>query len=166
MHARRQMNRPDKKAPFDLTLLPTPEEVKDFDPKNGPCCEPDRFRPDLNSSPGTAWNVSATWVFARSFVDSDEYDCDDVKLVARLFKTHLRYLVERYKLRIAAQAEQEKAQKAANRYERKRGVSTLTSLTRVGLMMYSHVALPSPSACWPRLPRTPSTRQNAPAHRN
>ena len=128
MHARNLMNRPDRKAPFDLALIPTPEEVKDFDPKNGPCCDPDRFRPDLNSSPGTPWNVSAIRVFAQSFVDSDEYDCDDVTLVAKMFRTHLRYLGERYKLRMAEQADQEKAQKAANRYERKRGVSTPTSL--------------------------------------
>ncbi|KAI0681770.1 hypothetical protein C8T65DRAFT_598124 [Cerioporus squamosus] len=114
------MNRGSRSAPFDDTLVPGADEVQAYDPKSGPCCTAERFRPDLNSPPGTPWNKSAARVFAQSFVDSDEFECDDVKLVREMFATHLIYLSRRYKRSRTSPEDQLKAQKLADRNERKR----------------------------------------------
>ncbi|KAI9061492.1 hypothetical protein FKP32DRAFT_1575860 [Trametes sanguinea] len=117
------MNREDRNAPFDRSLVPTAEEVKNYDPKrDGPCCTTARFRPDLNSSPGTAWNTSAIAVFARGFVDSDEYECDDIPAIRKAFKTYLRYLCRKFKNSISGEVNILKSRKQANRDERKRGL--------------------------------------------
>ncbi|KAL1937229.1 hypothetical protein VTO73DRAFT_14456 [Trametes versicolor] len=117
------MKREHRRATFDPTLIPTADEIKRYDPKtDGYCCTATHFRPDLNSSPGTDWNKSAIAVFARSFVDSDEYECDDIALVKRVFRTHLRHLSRKYKISISAEEDKKRVKKRVNRVERKRGL--------------------------------------------
>ncbi|KAI0324444.1 hypothetical protein GY45DRAFT_1262849 [Cubamyces sp. BRFM 1775] len=117
------MNREHGRAPFDATLIPSEEEVKRYDPRrDGHCCTPERFRPDLRSTPGSAWNQSVIKVFGQSFVDQDEFACDDISIVKKAFSTHLRYLHRRYLHDTSGEAEKLRARKRANRDERKRGL--------------------------------------------
>ncbi|KAH9849298.1 hypothetical protein BC628DRAFT_1406433 [Trametes gibbosa] len=117
------MKREHRKASFDASLIPLAEEVQRYDPRrDGHCCTAERFRPDLTSPPATAWNKSAIAVFARSFIDSDEYECDDISAIKKVFATHLRHLSRKYKTSISGEADKKKAKKKANREERKRGL--------------------------------------------
>ncbi len=120
------MKRVHSRSSFDLTLIPTPEEFERYNPKtDGYCCTEERFRPDLNSAPGTPWHKSAIKVFARSFDDSDEFKCEDIHKIKKVFTTHLRHLVKKYKRSISGDAAKLAAKKRANREERKRGVSAI-----------------------------------------
>ena len=114
MHARRLMNRADKKSPFDVALLPSADEVKQWDPTTGPCCTAERFRPDLTGSPGTPWNKSAVEVFVQDFVECDEYDWDDEAAIRKKFSSHLRYLADSYKLSLKDEETQLEVKKRAN----------------------------------------------------
>ncbi|KAI9062651.1 hypothetical protein FKP32DRAFT_1612425 [Trametes sanguinea] len=117
------MDRLTTHSPFDLTLIPTAEEVKNYERRrDGHCCTPERFRPDLNGTPASEWNKSCIAVFARSFVDSDEYECDDVPAVKRMFQTHLRHLARKYRRDISGEENKKKSRKQANRDERKRNL--------------------------------------------
>ncbi|KAH9885103.1 hypothetical protein C8Q73DRAFT_660346 [Cubamyces lactineus] len=117
------MNREDRQSPFDATLIPSIEEVKRYDPRrDGHCCTSERFRPDLRSPPGSVWNKSAVKVFAKSFVDADEYECNDEGVVKKIFATHLRHLHRKYLRSTSGEAKQLEARKRANREERKRGL--------------------------------------------
>ena len=118
------MNREHRCDTFNETLIPTREEVNNWDLKrDGPCCTDERFRPDLNSTPGTPWNKSAISVFVHSFLNCDEpYESDDPQLIARTFKTHLSHLARKYQRSMAGKEDQDKYKHNANREERKRAV--------------------------------------------
>ncbi|OSC96551.1 hypothetical protein PYCCODRAFT_1378950 [Trametes coccinea BRFM310] len=117
------MNRPDRHSPFDLTLVPTAEEVKNYDRRrDGHCCTTDRFRPDLNGTPASEWNKSCITVFAQSFVDSDEYECGDIPAIKKMFQTHLRHLARKYRRDISGEENKKRLRKQANRDERKRNL--------------------------------------------
>lgn len=158
MHARILMKREHRRSTFDLTLIPTKEEVKRYDPRSdGYCCTAEHFRPDLNSSPGTPWNKSAIAVFARSFIDSDEYECDDITLVKEVFYTHLRHLSRKYKVSIGAEADKTEVKKRVNRVERKRGVRDIF-LWPVFDHNESPAAVPPSTNCGSILRRPPTSR--------
>ena len=119
------MKRDHRRSPFNLDLIPSVEEVKNWDlRRDGPCSTEQRFRPDLKSTPGTAWNKSAISVFVRSFLECDEpYENDDGELIRKTFKTHLNHLAHVYQRSLSGKDNQDKYKHAANRDERKHAVS-------------------------------------------
>ena len=120
------MNREHRRSPFDLDLIPSSEEIKNWDPRrDGPSCTEEHFQPDLRSTPGTTWNKSAISVFVNSFLECDEpYENDDPGLISKTFRTHLNHLAHKYQRSISGKDNEDTYRHAANRDERKRAVSS------------------------------------------
>ncbi|THH15719.1 hypothetical protein EW146_g4801 [Bondarzewia mesenterica] len=120
-HTLKLMGRDDPDAPFTGIIATDDEqEVKDFDPKNGPCCIAQDFRLDLHGTPKSAWNVSATKVFAKDFIDLGTHSFKDLKEVENVFTSHLRSLRREFLKRKLDATEQEEKKREASRLERKR----------------------------------------------
>lgn len=123
-HARQLMGREEAEDPIPLDVVPSPQEVKYYDPKlHGRACTVDRFRVDLNGTAKTPWNTSAGKVFAKDFLDCDQYACADRDKVERAFWTHFKTLREHWRRDQGLLDKTRKVQKA--RDERKRGVSLM-----------------------------------------
>ncbi|KAG1758896.1 hypothetical protein EDD22DRAFT_783311, partial [Suillus occidentalis] len=77
----------------DFYDVPTPEEVAAFDSTQGPCCTVERFRMDVRGFPKSDWNISATKVFARSFLEAHAKYRDKTEgEVESAWMRHLAYL--------------------------------------------------------------------------
>ncbi|KAI0351856.1 hypothetical protein OH77DRAFT_1410198 [Trametes cingulata] len=75
-------------------MLPAEEDLVDYDPYDGPCCTAENFRPDLDSTPSSAWNRSIIEVFVEHFMDRKPSAPQD--RVEELFEGHLKYLCQRW----------------------------------------------------------------------
>ncbi|KAG1848583.1 hypothetical protein C8R48DRAFT_750332 [Suillus tomentosus] len=116
-----------------------------FDPRRGPCCTVENFTVEILGTPKSAWNVSATKVFARDFVahhPNSQYDA-----VKKAFSTHLRSLKRAFKQAGLDEAASNARHKEDRRKERKRSLyhrrldiartvsdlrSHISMLTRIG----------------------------------
>lgn len=103
--------------------MPTPTELATWNPREGPACTEEDFRPDLNASRGTPWNKSVTSVFTQSFLHSDQFVCMDAVKVSKAFSIHLKSLRREYQNQATPTQIRTVNQKKANRAERKRNVS-------------------------------------------
>ena len=120
------MGRKSHNSPFDLSKIPTPEEVQDFaeeDEHRAPCCTIDDFRPDLNGTPRSAWNTSVADVFVEAYMSDGAYPCDNAALVEKYFVRHLRYLIGKFKERHTEREIIAARMKAKRRRERRNYVS-------------------------------------------
>ncbi|KAI6103714.1 hypothetical protein EDD16DRAFT_1493474 [Pisolithus croceorrhizus] len=72
-----------------------------------PCCTADNFRVDLNDTPASAWNTSASHVFSASFRDAHP-GCDrSLKTIFDAWVVHFNYLRQVYaKQQMVAREEQ------------------------------------------------------------
>ncbi|KAG1854901.1 hypothetical protein F4604DRAFT_1591062 [Suillus subluteus] len=114
------MKRIGDDAPFTGVILPHETLLVNFDPRRGPCCTTENFAIEILGTPKSAWNVSATKVFARDFVahhPNSQYDT-----VKKAFSTHLRSLKRAYKQAGLDEAALKARQKEDRRKERKRSV--------------------------------------------
>ena len=81
---------PEMEEPIPVSFA-SPEEVDQFShtgkARDGP--NADDFKIDL-SCITSRWNKRAARVFAKSFVNSNQYRCTNVDTVAKAFTTHLK----------------------------------------------------------------------------
>lgn len=120
------MNRSDYRDAFDHALIPSEEEVSLFNPRlHDPCCTAAFFRPNLQGKTKTLWNRSAARVFVRSFLETNQYACTDKHLIETAFLKHLQNV---YKQRHMSEDARRAGRRRANRKERKRLVSSVSSL--------------------------------------
>ncbi|KAI6004552.1 hypothetical protein EDC04DRAFT_2583369, partial [Pisolithus marmoratus] len=61
-----------------------------------PCCTTDNFRVDLNDTPASAWNTSASHVFAASFRDAHPGCSRSLKAIFDAWIVHFNYLCQVY----------------------------------------------------------------------
>lgn len=114
------MKRADDDAPFTSVILPHEIVFANFDPRRGPCCTVENFTIEILGTPKSAWNISASKVFARDFVaHHPNYQYDAVR---KVFSTHLRSLKRIYKQAGLDEAALKARQKEDRRKERKRSV--------------------------------------------
>jgi hypothetical protein len=118
------MKREDAKSPF-TGVTSENDDVKSFDPRNGPSCAVQDFRVDLRGDPKSLWNISAAKVFTTSFTESGLYACKDVEKIKIAFFSHLKYLKRDFASSQLEPTAKEKAKREARRDQRKRTVSTL-----------------------------------------
>ncbi|KAI6018425.1 hypothetical protein EDC04DRAFT_2523962, partial [Pisolithus marmoratus] len=72
-----------------------------------PCCTADNFRVDLNDTPASAWNTSASHVFAASFRDAHPGCGRSLKAIFDAWIVHFNYLCQVYaKQQMVAREEQ------------------------------------------------------------
>jgi hypothetical protein len=116
----------DERQPSHLPDIPTSEEVQDWNPRRRPACTADNFRPDLNSPPGTPWNKSITAVFVQSFLDADQFECENREKIRRAFVSRLKSLRRAWTLRNTSQDVQQRAAAKARKDERKRNVRSFS----------------------------------------
>ncbi|KAI5994645.1 hypothetical protein EDC04DRAFT_2515082, partial [Pisolithus marmoratus] len=84
-----------------------------------PCCTADNFRVDLNDTPASAWNTSASHVFAASFRDAHPGCGRSLKAIFDAWIVHFNYLRQVYaKQQMVAREEQARISNLARR-ERK-----------------------------------------------
>lgn len=120
------MGRKTARSPFDLARLPDSEEITEFEEASedaGPCCSVDNFRPDLNGTARSKWNVSTAEVFVEAYMNEGAFPCEDAKLVEKYFVRHLRYLINTFKERHNNEDVLEARAKAKRRRERRTYVS-------------------------------------------
>lgn len=114
------MGREDEHSPFNN--IPTEDEIKSFDPKNGPSCTANDFKLDLEGFPRSPWNKSAAVVFARDFLAKYRaYECDESE-IRDMWLRHTEHLRETYRKHRQAQEITERARRDARRRTRKDGV--------------------------------------------
>ncbi|KAI6163625.1 hypothetical protein EDD17DRAFT_1476183 [Pisolithus thermaeus] len=100
------MKRENKHSPF--TNVPNRAEVISYTKGTQcPCCTADNFCVDLNDTPASAWNTSASHVFAASFRDAHP-GCDrSLKTIFDAWVVHFNYLRQVYaKQQMVAREEQ------------------------------------------------------------
>ncbi|KAI6098764.1 hypothetical protein EDD16DRAFT_1718424 [Pisolithus croceorrhizus] len=105
-HALALMKRENKHSPF--TNVPNRAEVISYTKGTQcPCCTADNFCVDLNDTPASAWNTSASHVFAASFRDAHP-GCDrSLKTIFDAWVVHFNYLRQVYaKQQMVAREEQ------------------------------------------------------------
>lgn len=119
-HARILMKRVGENAAFTGVVLPQEALLVNFDPRQGPCCTVEDFAVEILGKPKSAWNVSATKVFAHDFVaHHPNYHYDTVK---KAFSTHFRSLKRAFEQAGLEEAASKARQKEDRRKERKRSV--------------------------------------------
>lgn len=129
------MKRDSYESPFHPETIATPEEVVTFEKsqRRGNCCEANNFRVDISKGALNKWNRSAALVFARAFIATGDYTCEDEEAIANAFMSHTRTLRKKYRQRGLTQGQKLDMQKQANRDQRKITVSlSLTCLSLVG----------------------------------
>ena len=95
------MGRNTGRDDFDLTRLPTEQEVADFDPYLGDeCCTLQNFKVDLRKNPRSEYNQSAARVFAHSFNSCQSYTKRSPDLLVSMFHTHLEQLQTLFRLKV------------------------------------------------------------------
>ncbi|KAI5990973.1 hypothetical protein EDD15DRAFT_2169745 [Pisolithus albus] len=115
-HALALMKRENKHSPF--TNVPNRAEVISYTKGTQcPCCTADNFRVDLNDTPASAWNTSASHVFAASFHDAYP-GCDrSLKTIFDAWVVHFNYLRQVYaKQQMVAREEQARVLDLASGY--------------------------------------------------
>jgi hypothetical protein len=142
------MGRETKQSPVDIAAAP--EEVQHFARSrnriDGPSVED--FRLDLATSAlSSAWNKHAAKVFARSFIQTGWYSCDDEDFIRETFRTHLITLRKQYRDFLAEDDDNESdamdaldRQRAKAREQRRRNVSKhcfFLCYAKIGLQLYN-----------------------------
>ncbi|KAI6167508.1 hypothetical protein EDD17DRAFT_1469239 [Pisolithus thermaeus] len=90
----------DKHSPF--TNVPDRAEVEVYVKGTWqPCCTTDNFRVDLNDTPTSAWNTSASHVFAASFRDAHPGCDQSLKAIFNAWVVHFNYLCQGYESPLA-----------------------------------------------------------------
>ncbi|KAI6033529.1 hypothetical protein PISMIDRAFT_13943 [Pisolithus microcarpus 441] len=85
-----------------------------------PCCTADNFRVDLNNTPASTWNMSASHVFAASFHDTHPGCGRSLKTIFNAWVVHFNYLCQVYvKQQMVAREEQARITNIASRYANK-----------------------------------------------
>ncbi|KAI5996412.1 hypothetical protein EDD15DRAFT_2365258 [Pisolithus albus] len=115
-HALALMKRENKHSPF--TNVPNRAEVISYmKGTQRPCCTADNFRVDLSDTPASAWNTSASHVFAASFCDAHP-GCDrSLKAIFDAWVVHFSYLRQVYaKQQMVAREEQARVLDLASGY--------------------------------------------------
>jgi len=114
------MKRVGENTAFTGVVHPLETLLVNFDPRRGPCCTVEDFAVEILGTPKSAWNVSATKVFARDFVvHHPNYRYDAVK---KAFSTHLRSLKRAFEQAGLEEEASKARQKEDRRKERKRSV--------------------------------------------
>ncbi|KIK38458.1 hypothetical protein CY34DRAFT_90973 [Suillus luteus UH-Slu-Lm8-n1] len=114
------MKRVGENAAFTGVVLPQEALLVNFDPRQGPCCTVEDFAVEILGKPKSAWNVSATKVFAHDFVaHHPNYHYDTVK---KAFSTHFRSLKRAFEQAGLEEAASKARQKEDRRKERKRSL--------------------------------------------
>jgi hypothetical protein len=114
------MKRVGDNTAFTGVVLPRETLLVNFEPRRGPCCTVEDFAVEILGTPKSAWNVSATKVFARDFIaHHPNYQYDGVK---KAFSTHLRSLKRAFEQAGLEEAASKARQKEDRRKERKRSV--------------------------------------------
>ncbi len=89
-----------KVDPRPLTT-PTADEIEKFrrDPRLAPGPDLASLRLDLESTnwESSVWNLAAADMIADQFVQDEEYQCKNKRMVREAFKKHLRQLRDRYR---------------------------------------------------------------------
>lgn len=108
-------------------------EIEQFDPRNGPCCNATSFRIHLDGTPADPWNKSATAVFVAKFLATypEVYPTDSDEIVDMIYsktRAAISSLIKEYRLQNNTQAEvRDEMNERKKRRERKRLVSTSLS---------------------------------------
>ncbi|KAH9856335.1 hypothetical protein C2E23DRAFT_722276, partial [Lenzites betulinus] len=89
--------RETSKSKFFPDTVATVRQVRGFDPQESRCCDVGNFCLDLNATPGTPWNVSATAVFVDDFIQVRLYTCTNRAKITKMFVTHYRTLQRQFK---------------------------------------------------------------------
>ncbi len=112
-------------SPFEPATIANAQEVAAFEKSTAGahCCGVQDFRIDITKGALNKWNRSASIVFARAFLDSGEYDCDDEVAIAAAFLTHVRTLRKKFRETGLTAIQLRYKQKQANRDQRKVTVS-------------------------------------------
>lgn len=89
-----------------------------------PSCTADDFKIDLLGPPGCAWNLSASLVFCRSFLDFHGLPNDEevIGAVKKAFLTRVRTLKAKYALNLLQKHERQEVARKRRRYRRKYSV--------------------------------------------
>ena len=118
------MRRESARDAVSPSIVPSSHEVQRWDKTQGRVCTADKFRVDLNSTAKSPWNVSAGYVFAKSFIEAELYECTNAEEVRKAFWTHFNTLREHWKKSVGliSHADQAKKLRQHGRDERKRGV--------------------------------------------
>lgn len=123
-HFRLLMRREDRADGFLLSLIPSPEEVSQYNPANGRAVTVEEWRVDLNGTPKSAWNVSCWRVFYFHFLNAGYgYTSEDASEIETAFFHHLRHLQYRWKETSDSPEVVNGRRVVHNRAERKRSVS-------------------------------------------
>ncbi|KAH9855536.1 hypothetical protein C2E23DRAFT_724205 [Lenzites betulinus] len=101
-------------------MVPTDEQVGDYDPYAGPACTIQDFRPDLGSSPSSPWNVSVVELFVMHFMEKHPTAARD--RVEDLFQVHLKYLCAKWQSSFHNPEVLRQRQRLLNRSERQRNL--------------------------------------------
>ena len=117
------MGRSSADEGFAKDRLASDIDVITYDPKEGPACTVNDFRPDLVDGPDTAWNMSVVDVFVRYYASVDP-DAEE-STVRKLFRGHLKYLGTQYKISADGIQAMESRQRALQRADRQRAVSVV-----------------------------------------
>ncbi|EIW54269.1 uncharacterized protein TRAVEDRAFT_132465 [Trametes versicolor FP-101664 SS1] len=141
------MKRATCNSPFPPSCLAAAEEVARFDGTGNHCCDKDHFKIDISQGALNKWNKSASMVFARAFVDSGRFDCENVEEVAAAFTTHVRTLRKNYREQQLSADARHQLQSKANREQRKITVCVAPPL----FFRRRHVAMKYPQLA-PHLP--------------
>ncbi|KAI5999693.1 hypothetical protein EDD15DRAFT_2193724 [Pisolithus albus] len=120
-HALVLMKREDKHSPF-TNVLDKAEVEAYVKGTRRPCCTADNFRVDLNGTPTSIWNTSASHVFTTSFRDAHP-GCDrSLKVIFNAWVVHFNYLRQVYaKQQMVAREEQARILNLASGYTNEQG---------------------------------------------
>ena len=107
----------------------TQDDLEDFNPASGPCCNVANFRLHLAGTPCNPWNKSAAGVFVESFLGkyTTDYPSNDEAVVDMVrFKTQstIAAKIKRYRMTGPDGNMEPATKKRLNRQERKRKVSS------------------------------------------
>jgi len=112
-----------------LQNMVTEEEVNNFNPEGGPCCDISHFRVHLEGTTCNSWNKSATDVFVKGFLayHAADYKAEDQSvrdMVQLKSQAALDSMIREYRRLKAPRtpAEVKERQRYKNRLERKRKV--------------------------------------------
>lgn len=124
---RELMGRTSAKDKITVDMLPSVDDVEAYDLSHGPCCTIQAFKPDLSATPGTPWNKSIVQIFVKHFIATGQHAGAVSDRVHELFEGHLKYLCAKFKRSKRGQEVEKFRKKQANRNERQRNVSLLSS---------------------------------------
>jgi hypothetical protein len=97
--------------------VPLAVEIEHWNSEHEPACTADNFQLDLNLTPRSKWNKSATQTFVDSFLSAGIFEETDCEAVEQAFISHTRSLKQKYMHLRASQEEQLVKWKHVNRDE-------------------------------------------------